>query len=482
MMAAQSTALYWFLGLVAKPARRNLNALLALVMLLSSSVFAQESQHFASLHGAVRDDQGKPIAQVDVFLQKKDANKLTTQTDQQGNYNFQKLPAGVYSLQASKRGHPPATLEALFLKSHESKTVDLTLGIQPGSASTSPPQFFDPPQFTVSGVTDTTNLGGHGSDTVVRTRNSLAKETVSLSGTTARNGTEAGDYLAAKATVEKELATHETAELHHRLADIGEKLGDSLDAVHHYQRAAELDPTESYLFDWGAELLLHHAPEPAEEVFSKGTQKYPNSSRMLLGLGATAFARGNTNGAIQRICRASDLNPSDAAPYLFLGKVEQSEIIPPGELIDKLHRFVTLQPQNADANYYYAVGLWKQRNRSPKPDTATQVESMLKTALQINPSHAPAQLQLGIVHTDQARYAEAISDYQKALQIDPTLDEAHYRLAQVYRQMGESDKAKEELRRYTQLSKESAQQLDRERHEIKQFVYTLRDQSGPQSR
>jgi hypothetical protein len=48
--------------------------------------------------------------------------------------------------------------------------------------------------------------------------------------------------------------------------------------------------------------------------------------------------------------------------------------------------------------------------------------------------------------------------------------------------MGESDKAKEELRRYTQLSKESAQQLDRERHEIKQFVYTLRDQSGPQSR
>jgi hypothetical protein len=30
------------------------------------------------------------------------------------------------------------------------------------------------------------------------------------------------------------------------------------------------------------------------------------------------------------------------------------------------------------------------------------------------------------------------------------------------------------------LAKESAQKQDRERHEIKQFVYTLRDQSGTQ--
>ena len=262
---------------------------------------------------------------------------------------------------------------------------------------------------------------------------------------------------------------------------MNEKLGDSLEAVHHYQRAAELDPTESRLFDWGAELLLHHAPEPAEEVFSKGTQKFPQSSRMLLGLGAASFARGNTDQAIQRICRGSDLNPSDAAPYLFLGKIEQSEIVPPEELLTKLARFVKLQPRNADANYYYAFGLWKQRNRFPKPDTVAQVESLLETALQINPRHALAELQLGIVHSDQAADTEAISDYQKAIQIDPKLEEAHYRLAQVYRQIGESDKAKEELRIYTQLTKESAQQQDRERHEIKQFVYTLRDRSVPQS-
>ena len=60
------------------------------------------------------------------------------------------------------------------------------------------------------------------------------------------------------------------------------------------------------------------------------------------------------------------------------------------------------------------------------------------------------------------------------------MEEPHYRLAQAYRQTGDSEKVKEELRLYGQLAKESAQKQDQERHQIKQFVYTLRDQSAPQ--
>ena len=47
--------------------------------------------------------------------------------------------------------------------------------------SAAPPQFYDEPQFAVAGVTDTTNLGGHGSDTAIRTKDALAKDTVALS-------------------------------------------------------------------------------------------------------------------------------------------------------------------------------------------------------------------------------------------------------------------------------------------------------------
>jgi hypothetical protein len=61
------------------------------------------------------------------------------------------------------------------------------------------------------------------------------------------------------------------------------------------------------------------------------------------------------------------------------------------------------------------------------------------------------------------------------------MEEAHYRLAQAYRQTGNAAKADAELKVYHQTAIESAQKAERERHEIRQFVYTLRDQEVPQS-
>ena len=510
------------------------------VLFWSLQGFAQDA---ATLSGTVRDSEGKAVAQVSVVVQRKDSHdSFQAKTDAQGRYLFAKLPDGVYPLRATKDGYADALIPSVFLKQGESKIIDLTIRVRPGSTSspTSAPQFSDEPQFTVAGVTDTTNLGGHGSDTVVRARDGLAKDTVSLGESThkvtvdagrerslreaaerkpsdfganhelgrllmatgrpneaipflerastsdpanyenaydlALANAESGNYAVAREQGTKLSASHDQADLHHLLGDVNEKLGESLEAVRQYQRAAELDPTETHLFDWGAELLLHHAPEPAAEVFAKGNHLFPSSARMLLGLGATSFARGALDDAVSRISQASDLNPNDPAPYEFLGKIEQAQNTPSTELVEKLRRFVTLQPKNAEANYYYALGLWKRRNIAHEKISVAQIESLLNTSIQIDPKNAPATLLLGIVHAEQGAYPKAISDYQKALQADPQLEEAHYRLAQAYRQIGESDKAKEELRLYGQLSKESAQKQDRERHEIKQFVYTLRDQ------
>ena len=57
------------------------------------------------------------------------------------------------------------------------------------------------------------------------------------------------------------------------------------------------------------------------------------------------------------------------------------------------------------------------------------------------------------------------------------MKEAHYRLAQAYRQTGEAGKSAAELQIYNQIAKESAQEVEHERHEIGQFVYVLREQS-----
>jgi hypothetical protein len=60
------------------------------------------------------------------------------------------------------------------------------------------------------------------------------------------------------------------------------------------------------------------------------------------------------------------------------------------------------------------------------------------------------------------------------------MEEAHYRLAQAYRQTGDAAKSEAELKIYDQVAKVSAQKAERERHEIRQFVYILRDQQPAQ--
>ncbi len=466
-----------------------------------------------------------------------------------GAYSFGVIHGGVYELRAELSGYGAAEVSSVFVGPKEVKDVDLTLQAAktspPQSDSAGKPEFFDQPQFTVSGVTDTTNLGGHGSDTIVRTREALAKEAVSLGkaspgGAAAAVEAErslresiksdpnnfganhdlgklltergkandaipylerarelkpddyensydlalayesAGNYEIARRHAETLLVKYDKAELHHLLGDSQEHLGNSLEAVREYQRAAELDPSEAYIFDWGSELLLHHAPEPALDVFAQGNRLFPRSVRMLIGLGAAWFARGSYDEAVQRICEASDLNPNDPVPYLFLGKMQSAQSAPSDKTVEKLRRFVTLEPENAQANYYYAVGLWKRRKGAQDTASTEQVGSFLSNAIRLDPKFASAYLQLGILHSEQRENVRAIADYQQAVMADPQMEEAHYRLAQAYRQTGDAAKAATELQIYDRLAEESAQSAERQRHEIRQFVYTLRDPSPAQ--
>jgi tetratricopeptide (TPR) repeat protein len=499
-----------------RPLRQLRFCIVAACLITALSAFGQGSPggDSASIHGTVRDAQGRAVAQAKVQLHTKDSNQvLSAVSDGQGIYKFLNLKHGLYVLRVVG-GNATAEIPSIALAASESKALDVILK-SGESSGPSAPQFYDEPQFSVSGVTDTTNLGGHGSDTVVRTRESLAKETQNLPRT---NGSEATRNLAhANASAnEKSLrealqhepasfeANHQlgtlllangraeeavsylrraaeiqsgNAEVHHALGDAEEKRGDPLEAVRQYERAAELDASETYLFDWGAELLLHHAPEPAVQVFTKGNTLYPKSARMLIGLGAAWFAGGANDKAVERICEASDLNPIDATPYVFLGKMLRAQSRPLPDETGKLHRFVSLQPQSADANYYYAVALWKSRKDANDP-VISQSESLLGNAIQLNPKYAAAYLQLGILHAEERDFAKAIAYFQRAIAIDPQLEEAHFRLGQAYRQTGDAEKSKAELRIHQQLANESAQKIDRERHEIRQFVYTLRGQPG----
>jgi tetratricopeptide (TPR) repeat protein len=532
------------------PAALVFVCLLSPAGLHAQSVNAQEPS--AALQGIVRDSSGHPLDGAKVSLTANDAVTLTVNTHGDGAYRFSSVRPGEYVLRAEKIGYVNATLGPLTVAQNESRTVDLTLESAKASqkSADASPAFFDEPHFTVAGVTDTTNLGGHGSDTIVRNREALAKAIASLSNPPSaspalspasaaaekhlREALErqpadfdanyhlgkllvdsgkaaeglvylerasklnpadydnsyelalalanTGDYQRARANILAIMNSTSKfvnkAEPHHLLAEVSERLNQPLQAVREYQRAAELNPTEPYVFDWGAELLLHHAAEPAVEVFTNAHRLFPRSTRILAALGASWYALGANEKAVQRLCEASDLNPDDPSPYLFLGKVQAVESTSSAAIASRLQRFVTLQPDNALANYYYAISLWKDRQSPNDANNFAQIKSLLEKSIRLDPTFGPAYLQLGIVYSERKDFSNAVAAYQNAIQVTPDLEEAHYRLAQAYRQIGETSKAQAELQRYEQISKEKAAQTDRQRHEVQQFVYELRDGSA----
>ncbi len=444
-----------------------------LAPLLVGSAFAQtkSKEGSASIKGTVCGAQNHPLAHATVSLENTGTRQtLVTQTNTNGRYRFSALHDGAYFLHAKLQGYHEASKGPLVLAQNDAISVVLLLEPDPATQSpkptTHPVEFSDEPEFTVAGVTDPSNLGGHGSDVIVQTKESLAKETVSLNRS-------APDHLASAPTSKVGV---DSAEFHSSLGDIAEREGRPLEAVREYQRAAEMQPSEANLFSWGSELLLHRAPEPAAEVFTKGHRLFPNSVRMLIGLAVASYARGSYEQASEQLLQACDLNPADPSPYLFLGRIQEAQKVEPPGWTERLKRFVNLQPGNPLAYYYYAVGLSKE---SDKKENFEMVESLLQKAIRLDDHFGVAYLQLGILYSERKDFPKAIAVYQKAIETTPLPEEAHFRLAEAYRQTGETQKARQEIEIYNQISKEKAQEADRERHEIQQFVYTLRGRTTP---
>src|SRR6266496_2686715 len=262
-----------------------------------------------------------------------------------------------------------------------------------------------------------------------------------------------------------------TAELHNLLAQIEEKDGNFVAAVSEFEAAAHMDPSESNLFDWGSELLLHRTLDPAIAIFQEATDRYPKSPRLAIGLGMALYSLGRYDEAVRSLLKAADLSPSDPRCYLFLSKAYDSSPGQADEVIQRFRRFSELQPNDARAPYYYAMSLWKGRRAQDASVDFQQIESLLKGSVDLDPKFAEAHLQLGNLYSDQRKYDVAVPQYQQALALNADLADAHYRLGQALVHLGKKDEAQDQLRVYQKLRAEHLAELDRQRAEVRQFVY-----------
>jgi tetratricopeptide (TPR) repeat protein len=506
-----------------------------------------------TVRGIVHDEAGKPVADANIRLERTDGSggrEATTTAD--GTFEIVSVPGGVYALTAQKARRQSRRVELTVdpAKDGDQSGVSVEIVLEPsGSSQTAahakpakaPPQmeFSDSSNFTIAAVTDWTAAGGHGSDTILRTSESLTRDAVHLKGsdeeaearaspamkereaslraalaaapasfdanarladfylkegryaealplfeaahradeenfdngygwTLALQGT--GNYAQAREHVRALMARRKTADLLRTAGELDEELGNPVAAVNELEQAVRAEDSEENYFAWGSELLLHRAILQAKDVFGAGADRYPKSARMLTALGAALFASSQYDEAARRLCEAADLNPRLDEPYVFLGKADIASPNPLQCTEEKLADYVKRRPENPLASYYDAMAIWKQSGKSADPKTLELVEGLLNKAVALDPKCSDAYLQLGNLNAARHDNARAIALYGKAIEANPQLAEAHYRLGLAYDRSGDREKAKREFQIHEELDKEQAAEVERQRREVKQFL------------
>jgi len=281
-----------------------------------------------------------------------------------------------------------------------------------------------------------------------------------------------GKLAEARQLIQTLVRQKDTGELHDLLGEIDEKEGKFVEAANDFETAAHLDPSEGNLFDWGSELLLHRTYDPAIEVFEEATRRYPNSPRLTIGLGMALDLRGKYDEAVKTLLAAADLDPSDARCYLFLSKAYDNSPNQAKDVIQRFKRYAELKPNDALALYYYALSLWKGKRVQDASLDPAVVESLLKKSIALNDRLPEAHMQLGNFYADQHLWEKSIPEFVRALELDPSLGDAHYRLGQDYVHVGQKEQAQKEFDVYQKLRAQHLAEVDKERAEVQQFVYS----------
>jgi tetratricopeptide (TPR) repeat protein len=79
-----------------------------------------------------------------------------------------------------------------------------------------------------------------------------------------------------------------------------------------------------------------------------------------------------------------------------------------------------------------------------------------------------------VLYADERQYSEAITQYERALKINPNAANTHYRLGQALTRHGDQTRAQQEFAVFEKLRQSESDATNKEQNQIQQFVYKMR--------
>lgn len=282
----------------------------------------------------------------------------------------------------------------------------------------------------------------------------------------------AGNLDSAQETLSRLPGIDASADAQSLLGQISEKDGHFEEAVRHFTRAAELEPSEANLWAIGVEFLRHWTFDAAIREFEMSTVKYPASTRMKLGLGVAYFGGEKYAQAAPIFAELLAADNKNALYADFLGMACTAVTGSNKTDCSPLVKYAESHPHNAKADTYAATALLEETAGGPDEDKAL---ALLRDALASDPKLPDAQYQMGKLKQDQGDWVGSVTYLQAAVALKPDFAQAHYRLALAYARTGRKEEGKAEIELQKKYAQQVKQDLNQRLRQITVFLVDLRN-------
>ena len=171
---------------------------------------------------------------------------------------------------------------------------------------------------------------------------------------------------------------------------------------------------------------------------------HPDSGQLVLDFNVASLAQRAAPLARRQAAAARQVEDElDAEQWFELGL--ELEVSAPEEARDAYRRALELDPHHADAH----VNLGRLLLETGR---AGDAEAHYRAVIGDDPGHTTAWFNLGIALEDQRRPQDAIKAYERAILADRRLADAYFNLARLYEQAGKRAAALRNLSKYRLLT------------------------------
>jgi Flp pilus assembly protein TadD len=267
---------------------------------------------------------------------------------------------------------------------------------------------------------------------------------------------QAGQNDQARSVIAALLRQQDIAELHNLLGRVESAEKNYGAATIQYQIAAQMDPSEGNIFDFGTTLFQLNFDASAT-ILRFGVKNYPKSGRMHVALGTALYALSIPEEGAREFCNAEELDPADPHPMELLAETATIPADLSSEVTDMLANLHKRYPRNGLLLFDYTMaksGRWSSDKYSLPPGFVQSV----RTAIHLDPRIPQAYYQLALVAADNKQYSEEIHLLQKAIALDPRKPDYYYRLAFAFRNAGNQEQYRIAIRQFQKIKSASSRQ------------------------